>query len=447
MKLLNLFLKSLAVAALLLPSIFAQENWPQFRGADSRGIGKSERLPIVWGAGTNIAWRSPIPGRGWSSPIVWGDRIFLTTAVSAGSEEAPKKGLYFGGERPASTNLHRWLAICLDRKSGKSLWTNELFAALPTSNHVKNSHASETPVTDGERVYVLFGQVGLFCLDIQGKLLWSQRFEPHKTANGWGTSASPALHGDRIYVVSDNEEKSSLAAYDKRTGKEIWRVGRDEPTNYATPYVWENSQRVELIVPGRRQVRSYGLDGKLLWSLKGMSTLTIPTPFEADGLLYLCAGYVGDKLTPNKPAYAIRPGGEGDLTLPEGARESRFVAWMEANASSYNPSALVYDGRFYVLWDFGFFNCRDAKTGKEIYEKQRFKKEGTVGFTSSPWAYRGRVFCLSEDGDTYVLKAGNNYELERVNALGEMCMATPAIAGDELFIRTSESLWSIRETK
>jgi outer membrane protein assembly factor BamB len=442
-------LTGLLVAVAFSPAANAQTNWPQFRGADSRGIGALDRLPLVWGTDTNVAWRTEIPGRGWSSPIVWGNRVFLTTAVSEGELEAPKKGLYFGGDRsePPRT-LQRWLALCLDRDSGKVLWTTELHGATPTTPiHLKNSYASETPVTDGEHVYVLFGSLGLFCLDYQGAIVWSQKFEPRKMRYGWGTSASPVLHGDRVYMVNDNEEASSLAAFDKRTGKELWRVARDEPSNFATPFVWQHPQRTELVVPGRNQVRSYDPDGKLLWHLRGMSTIVIPTPLAADGLLYLCAGYVGDNVKPNKPVYAVRPGGEGDLTLPEGDRESRFVAWLEPNASPYNPSALAYEGRFYVLWDFGFLNCRDAKTGHELYDKQRLKTDGTAGFTASPWAYRGRVFCLSEDGDTYVVSAGDRYQLERVNALGEMCMATPAIAGDRLFIRTLSQLYCIRETR
>jgi outer membrane protein assembly factor BamB len=337
-------------------------------------------------------------------------------------------------------------AFSVERDSGKIKWTTELFSATPsTPIHVKNTYASETPATDGEHVYVLFGQIGLFCVDLNGKVVWSQKFEPRRTANGWGTSQSPIVHEDRVYVVLDNEEKSFLAAYDKRTGKEIWRVNREEPTNYATPYIWKNDRRTELIAPGRRQVRSYDLEGRPLWSYKGMSTITIPSPFEADGLLYLSAGYVGDKLNPNKPVYAIRPGANGDITLAEGQTSSEFIAWMQPNSAPYNPSPLVYDGRLYVLWDFGFLSSRDAKTGAQIYDKQRFKTEGVTSFTSSPWAYRGRVFCLSEDGDAYVVPAGNNFKVERVNSLGEMCMATPAIAGDRLFIRTLLNLYCVRE--
>lgn len=443
---LTTFLYSGSLGVLTCLTSLAQETWPQFRGADSRGIGRSKHLPVVWGPDTNISWKATIPGRGWSSPIVWHTNIFLTTAVSEGQEEAPKKGLYFGGERPTTKNRHRWLALCLDRATGATRWSTELAAEVPaTPIHVKNTYASETPVTDGEHLYVLFGQIGLFCLDLNGHVVWKKSFMPRKTAHDWGTSISPVLHGDRIYVVSDNEEKSSLAAFNKRTGEELWRVDRDERTNYATPFVWQHDTRTELVVPGAKQVRSYDLEGKSLWHFKGMSTLTIPTPFESEGVLYLAAGYVGDKLTPNKPVYAVHPGGSGDLTLAEGATNSAFIAWMQPNAAPYNPSPLVYQSRFYVLWDFGFLNCRDARTGRELYDKQRLKLDGTAGFTASPWAYRDRVFCLSEEGDTYVIRAGDTYQQERINSLGELCLATPAIAGDQLWIRTLSKLYCIAE--
>ena len=426
--------------------VLAQDNWPQFRGAESRGIGTSDRLPLVWGAETNVAWKTPIPGRGWSSPIIWGDHVFVTTAVSEGDEEAPKKGLYFGGERPASPHRHRWLALDLDRKTGAIRWTAELASAVPgNSIHVKNTHASETPVTDGKNLFALFGSVGVYCLDFKGKVIWSQPLPARKTVYGWGTATSPVLHGDRLYVVSDNQEHSSLAAYDKHTGREVWRVDRDEPTNFSTPFVWKNAVRTELVISGRNKVRSYDLNGHELWTLRGMSTIAIPTPFESGGLLYLAAGYVGDTLKPNKPVYAVRPGAAGDLTLAEGETRSASIAWMQPNASPYNPSPLLYRDRFYVLWDFGFFNCRNAATGDELYPKQRLRTEGTAGFTASPWAYRDRVFCLSEDGDTYVIPAGDTYRVERVNSLGELCMATPALAGRQLFIRTFGNLYCLEE--
>lgn len=428
-------------------SALADEPWPQFRGPEARGVGSSDRLPLTWGTTSNVAWRSSIPGRGWSSPIAWSDRVFLTTAVSDGETEPAKKGLYFGGERPTpSRDRHRWLALALNRETGAILWSTELHASPPaTPIHVKNTYASETPVTDGERVYAYFGSIGVFALDVDGRILWSKPMEPRRMAHGWGTSASPVLHEGRLFLVNDNEESSFAMALDARTGRELWRISREEPSNFATPHVWRHPGGAELVVPGRQRVRSYDLVGRLLWEFQGMSTITIPTPFAADGLLYLCAGYVGDNLKPNKPVYAVRPGGRGDLTLGPDQRSSEFIAWMEPNSAPYNPSAIVYDGRFYVLWDFGFLSCRDAKTGREIYDKQRLNPTQPAAFTASPWAYRGRVFCLSEDGDTYVIKAGDRYALERVNALDEMCMATPALSGDRLLIRTLTRLYCLQE--
>lgn len=428
-------------------SLAAQQNWPQFRGAGSRGVGSSPQLPLVWGADTNVAWRTPIPGRGWSSPIVWGDRIFLTTAVSEGKLEAPKKGLYFGGNRPEPPPFrHHWRVICVDWNDGRIRWSTEIRAAKPdTPVHVKNTYASETPCTDGEHVYALFGAFGLYCLDLDGEIAWSQPIRPRKMAYGWGTAASPVLHGDRVFVVSDSEEESWVAAFDKRTGRELWRTERDEPSNWSTPFVWRHDQGLELVTAGRKRVRSYDLDGHLRWQLKGLSSITIPTPYAADGLLYLGAGYVGDHRNPNKPVYAVKPGARGDITPKSPKEPGPYIAWMQVNAAPYNPSTLVYDGRFYVLWDFGFLSCRDAATGREIYGKQRIKPEGTAGFTASPWAARGRIFCLSEDGDTFVIRAGDTYQRERVNSLGEMCMATPALARDSLIIRTLPALYRIRE--
>jgi outer membrane protein assembly factor BamB len=289
--------------------------------------------------------------------------------------------------------------------------------------------------------------VGLFALDMAGNVVWSHPFAPRKMASGWGTGASPVLHGDRVFIVRDNEEESFAAAFDKRTGRELWRVRRDEPSNWCTPLVWEHPDGTELVTAGRRKVRSYDLDGRLLWELKGLSGITIPSPFAAGGLLYLAGGFVGDSLMPNKPVYAVRPGGRGDLTLPEGAHQGKFIAWMQPNAAPYNPSPLVYEGRFYVLWDFGFLSCRDAASGRQIYDKQRLKPDGPAGFTASPWAYRGRIFCLSEDGDTYVCQAGDTFRREGVNPLGEMCMATPALARDSLILRSSSALYRIQDKR
>ncbi len=437
-------MKTLFILGLMvLSSAFGQTNWPQFRGENALGVASNRNLPVTWSTQENVAWSVTIPGWGWSSPIVWGDKILVTSVVRDGEVEPPKKGLYFGGERPTpSKDLHHWMVYGFDWQSGKKIWEREVHQGSPSSSlHLKNTYASETPVTDGERIYAYFGNLGLYCLDLDGKELWSQKWGQFKTRNGWGTAASPVLHGKRLLVVNDNEEKSFLVALDKTTGKELWRVDRDEKSNWATPYVWQNTQRVELIVPGRKRVRSYDLEGKVLWELGGMSSIVIPTPFAKDGLLYVCSGYVGDN---TRPVFAIRPGAAGDITLKEGENKNEYIAWCERTAAPYNPSPLVYGDYFYVLFDFGFLSCRDAKTGQEVYAKQRINPEGNIAFTASPWAYDGKVFCLSEDGDTYVFQAGREFKLLGKNSLGEMCMATPAIARESLIVRTATKLYRLK---
>ena len=425
----------------LLSLVSFSDHWPQFRGPQSLGVAEGRGLPETWGAAENVAWKTPIPGVGWSSPIVWGDRVFVTSVVSAGETEPPKKGLYFGGERETPKAEHRWVVYCVDWRTGKVRWEREVHRGLPpASRHLKNSFASETPVTDGERVYASFGNLGLFCFDMDGRPLWKKTWGPFKTRYGWGTAASPALHGDRVYVVNDNDERSFLLALDKRTGAQLWRVEREEGTNWATPYVWESGRRTEVITPGTKKVRAYDPDGKLLWELGGMSSIVIPTPFSKFGLLYLASGYVGDQ---RRPVFAVRPGAAGDITLREGERENQFIAWSQPQAGPYNPSPLVYGEHYYTLLDRGFLTAHDARTGKEIYGKQRIDPAAGA-FTASPWAYQGKIFCLSEDGDTFVIQAGPEYKLLGKNSLDEMCMATPAISRDSLIIRTASKLYRIK---
>lgn len=441
------------LAVLFLVNVFglpnrgaAQTNWPQFRGHRSLGISDSVNLPDRWDATNNVAWKVGVPGRGWSSPVVWGDRVFLTTVTSEGEVEPPKKGLYFGGERKELPKArHKWVVLCLDLNTGRTIWSREARVAVPnTPLHVKNSYASETPVTDGKRLYAYFGNAGMYCFDLNGELLWSQSWPPVKTRYGWGSAASPVVHGDRVFVVNDNEEASFVVALDAATGKQIWRRERDEKSNWATPFIWAHDKRVELVISGTKRVRSYDLEGELLWELGGMSSIVIPTPFARLGMLYVCSGYVGDKV---RPVYAIRPGAAGDISLKEGEESNEFIAWYGKTAAPYNPSPLVYGDQFYVLFDFGFLGCLDARTGKVHYEKERIRPEAATAFTASPWAANGRIFALSEDGDTFVFEAGTRYRLLHVNSLNEMCMATPAIAGDRLLIRTLSQLYCIRNLK
>jgi outer membrane protein assembly factor BamB len=418
-------------------------HWPQFRGSGAGGVSVNTRLPDTWSATDNVAWKTDLPGRSWSSPIVWGERVFLTTVVNTGQSEEPRKGLYFGGERPEpSQSEHEWKVLCLDLATGKLEWEKTVHRGAPqTPIHLKSSYGVETPVTDGERVYALLGGVGVFAFTLDGREVWVRALEPRRMRHGWGTASSPVLHDGRLFIVNDNEEQAELIALDVLTGHELWRVDRDEKSNWATPFIWDNGLRAELVTPGSRAVRSYDLDGKPLWSFTGMSSIAIPTPVAGDDLLLVSSGYVGDKL---RPLYAIRPGAEGDITLKAGETRGAFIAWSDPVGGPYNPSPLYYEGRVYVLYDRGLVSAYDAKTGRLLYDRERLPKG--FAFTSSPWAANGRVFCLNEDGVCYVLRAGDTFELLHTNTLADddMCLATPAAAGDRLLIRTAARLYCLR---
>ncbi|HJO04857.1 MAG TPA: PQQ-binding-like beta-propeller repeat protein [Acidobacteriota bacterium] len=417
------------------------QDWRQFRGPGGRGIAVDPVLPTTWSATDNIVWSATVPGMGWSSPIVTGDLIVVTSVVSSVAGEEPVPGLYFGGERPAPTDPHRWVVYAHDVGTGELRWETELHAGIPDMpRHLKNSYASETPVTDGKWIYVYFGNVGLFALDMDGEVLWERRWPRVQTRNGWGTAASPALHKGRLYIVNDNDDQSFMTAVDAVTGEDFWTVLRDEGTNWATPFIWENEQRTEVVTSGTDRVRSYDLDGKLLWGLGGMSSITIPTPFTEFGLLYLASGYVGDE---HRPVYAIRPGASGDIPVVAGETSNDHVAWSLAQGSPYNPTPLVYGDQYYTLYDRGFMTAHDARTGEEIYDKRRIS--AATAYTTSPWAYNDRIFVASEDGDTYVLRAGEEFEVLGVNSLDEMIMATPAMARGSLFLRTASRLYRIAE--
>ncbi|MBI3650095.1 MAG: PQQ-binding-like beta-propeller repeat protein [Acidobacteria bacterium] len=425
----------------------AQTNWSQFRGAGATGVVADDaKLPESWSQTENVAWATDIPGGGWSSPVIWGDHIFVTAVISSVAGEKPRKGLYLGGERPAAQGEHRWVVYCVDFNSGKIRWQQEVHKAVPSptqSRHLKNSYASETPVTDGERLYAYFGNLGLFCFDMKGKLLWAKKFTAYKTRYGWGTAASPVLYQDRLYLVNDNEEQSFILALNKKTGEQIWRSDRKEGTNWATPYIWENDKRAEIITSGTDRVRSYALDGKLLWEFSGMSSIAIPTPFAKFGLLYIASGYVGDQ---HRPVYAIRSGASGDISLKPGEQSNRFISWYQPQAGPYNPSPIIYGDIYYTLYDRGFFTAHEARSGQEIYGKHRIDP-ATTAFTASPWAYNGKIFALSEDGDTFVIQAGKEFKVIGKNSLDEMCMATPAIARGSLIIRTASKLYRITRRK
>ena len=441
-----------------LAPVHAYAQWTQFRGSNAGDVGDDPALPEIWSETENVVWKINLPGLSWSSPVVWEDTIFVTSAISAGTEPAPIPGLYDPGDDNGATRssqTHRWVVYNIDFHTGAIRWERELHSAAPgIARHIKNSFASETPVTDGRRVYVYFGTAGVVgALNMSGETVWFADLGAYETTGGFGSAASPILHGDRLYIVNDNVTRSFMVAIDKHTGKEIWRVDRPERgQNWATPFVWEHDLRTEIVTAGTQGVRSYDLDGQVLWEIRGMSGLTIPTPFAKHGLLYISSGYPGGGL---RPVYVVKPGAAGDISIwsPDDMRtglssgfpgtkaSSEDVAWAYPLLGTYNTSALVYGDCYYTLLDRGFLVAHDARTGDEVYRRQRL--EIGNGFAASPWAYNDRIFLLSEDGETFVVQAGPEFDILHKNPLNEMTLETPAVAQGSLVLRTQSKLYRI----
>ncbi len=445
-----------------------EDTWPGFRGHEMSGVAATAKIPERWSTTQNVTWAVPIAGHGWSSPIVWGDTVFVTSAISSRPFKKPTPGLYGNeyiaemqaqglsnaeiskraaerdGETTEEADEVRYMVYALDGRSGKIKWEREAIRTKPfRGRHRKNTYASETPVTDGERLYVSFGQnVGLFVYSLDGTLLWKKQWEPKPIYLDFGTGSSPTIADGRIYLLQDNEVEPSLAALDARTGAELWRTARSGSgfpvkSSWMTPYVWKNALRTEIVTTGQGNVVSYDLQGKELWRVTRMSMPTA-SPFSAGGLLYVGTGSQGDA---NRPFYAIKPGASGDISLKPGDTSSEFIVWSHPRASGYTPSALVHNGRAYVIHDTGILTVFDARTGQLVY-KVRVGGGGQT-FSASPIAAGSRVLLLTEEGTTFVLDAGAEYKEVAKNDLGEMSLASPAIAGDALYIRTESKLYKI----
>jgi outer membrane protein assembly factor BamB len=442
--------------------------WPQFRGPSGAGLADGSTLPVRWSATENVAWSIEVPGRGWSSPIVWGDTVFVTSAVSPGAFKAPSTGIFGNDfaaelsrqglsdeevtrrvvardiERTSETGAVSYMVYAVDAASGAIRWSREAHRGTPFGGrHRKNTYASETPATDGTRVYASFGgNVGIFCYSMEGARLWQHTWPPQPIYLDFGTASSPVVHGSRVYVLHDTEEDSFLAALDAASGAQVWSVKRSDlagrlGSGWATPFIWQNARRTEIVTIGRGYVISYGLDGNELWRLRGMTQAT-PSPVAANGLLYVGSGSQGEA---NRPVFAVRPGARGDITPAEDATDSEFVAWFQPRLSGYTPSPLVYRDRVYAVNDNGILQVVDARTGREVF-KARLGGTGNT-FSSSPFASDGHVYFLSEDGDTFVLRAGDEYEELAKNSLGEMSLASPAADATSLYIRTQTRLYRI----
>ncbi len=434
------------VGAFLLAFTAAAQNWPSFRGNGAAGVADGNQLPVAWNVsqGTNIAWKTPIPGLAHSSPIVWGDRVFVTTAVSSRGGENFKRGLYGEGDASDDRSVQQWKLLCLNRKTGAMMWERLAYQGVPKEKrHIKATYANATPATDGEIVVAFFGSQGLYAYNLDGQALW--RRDLGRIDAGaydlpdyeWGTASSPIVYRDLVIVQCDQQKGSFLAALDRKTGKTVWRAERDELPSWGTPTIVSSKARDELVANASNFIRGYDpLTGKELWRLGGSSKITAPTPIDAGGLIVVASGR-----RPEAPIFAVHTGASGNITLAADQTRNSAVAWSKTQRGPYMPTPLFYRGILYVLGNAGIFDAYDFQTGREIY-RQRIPHQGS-GFSASPVASDGRIYLSSEDGDIFVVSSGEHFELLRTNSMEDPVMATPAISGGLLLVRTQHALYAI----
>jgi len=422
----------------LSTNINAQTNWPQWRGPDGSGISTDVSIPTEWNESKNIRWKSPISGRGHSSPIIWGSRVFLTTSVEGpvipGAESV--RHFYKGHEylHPDSVGAEHGYALkllCLDLKTGKLLWDKTVYEGRVYDNrHRKNTYASATPATDGKYVYLSFEAEGLYCYDFEGKKIWKSSLGPI-AKGGMGPGTSPVLFESLVILQVDQEygEGSFIAAVDKKTGKEVWRTARDQRRSWATPLLVKSGQRTELVASGPKFIIAYEpATGKELWRAPGVESNPVPSPVAGSGVVYVTAG------SDAKRAFAIRTGGSGDLA------GTANLLWRYEKGTAYVPSPILYGEYLYLMTDAGALTCLEAATGKLVYQA---RMPVAAQFTASPAAFEGKILIVSEDGDAFVVKAGPTPEILNANTLGEAVYASPAIAGGSILIRSASNLYCI----
>lgn len=419
-------------------------NWPQFRGPEGAGVSRETGAPLEWSATKNVLWKTPVEGRGQSQPIIWGKYVFLTTAVAGEQVPGTKTPVYpeygAGGRHPDSIDAdrkHAFKVVAFDRDTGRVLWSQVAHTGLPTDyRHRKSSFASPTPATDGKLVFAYFGAQGLYAYDYKGKLAWRQDVGPLVTI-GMGAGTSPILHGDHVIVQADSGEgkDSFIAAYDKKTGKLAWKTPRSGvEISWSTPIVVRTAKRAELVTTGNQFVVAYDPEtGKELWRAKGLQSNAIPSPLTDGELVFVGAGY------PKKIMFGIRLGGSGEL------KEGAGVVWKYEKGVAYVPSPIYFNGLVYLMNDRGVMTALDGKTGAIKYEGGRVPVPAT--FMASPVAVGEHLLLTSEDGDTYVIKAGPKHEVVRTNSLGEPIYVSPAIADDKIFIRADKHLYAIGHKK
>jgi len=418
----------------------AKGSWPSFRGVLASGLADGQNLPDRWdvATGENILWRVQVRGLAHSSPVVWGDRLFVATAISSDPKAGFRKGLYGDGDASTDRSRHRFVVMAIDKRTGKTLWERVASESEPLNKrHVKNTYASATPATDGRMVVAWFGSQGVFAYDVNGTLRW--KVDLGRLDLGaydipsveWGPASSPIIWRDLVILQVDTQADSFLLALKLETGETVWKTDRDELPSWSTPTVVDTTSGPVLLTNAPNVIRGYDpRTGKELWRLGGSSKITAPTPFLADDLFVFASGR-----GPERPIFVVRPGAKGDLTLPAGKTSSDAVVWSKTGRGSYMPTPLVYGGLLYVLANNGVFDAYRLKTGEEVY-RQRLPVIGS-GYSASPVAADGKIYLSSEDGDILVVAAGPEFKLLGTNAMGESLMATPALSDGVMYVRSS----------
>ena len=434
-------------ATVRLPSAAASTgSWPSFRGLNASGVADGQHLPDKWNGttGENILWRTPIPGLAHSSPVVWGDRIFVTSAISSRPGATFKRGLYGDGDASDDHSRHQWVLYAIDKRTGKIAWQRIAFDGEPgNKRHIKSTYASASPATDGRVVVAWFGSQGVYAYDTNGAPLWKVDLG-HVDMGAydipsyeWGPASSPIIWNGLVLLQCDTQADSFVLALDAATGKTVWKTDREELPSWGTPTVIAIGNRAELVTNAAKYIRGYDArTGKELWRLGGSSKITAPTPILAGGLIIVASGR-----RPEKPIFAVRPGAQGDLTLDKDRDSSPAVAWSKTARGPYMPTPLAYGGILYSLNNDGIFDAYEVETGKEIY-RQRLDPVGS-GFSASPVAADGRVYLSNEDGEMLVVAAGRQFRLIGTNTMGEPLMATPALSDGVMYVRSASTLFAI----
>ena len=424
----------------------AKESWPSFRGPQASGIAERQNLPDRWNAktGENILWRTPIPGLAHSSPVVWGNRVFVTSAVSTDPNATFRPGLYGDGDASKDRSQHRWMIYALDKRTGKILWERTAHQGVPIEKrHIKSTYANSTPATDGRIVVAWFGSQGIHAYDVNGRFLW--KVDIGRLDLGaydiptyeWGPASSPIIWNNLVILQCDTQDDSFLLALDADTGKTVWKTERDELPSWGTPTVAMTTRGPELVANASNYIRGYDpRTGKELWKLGRSSKITAPTPVFTDDMFIIASGRA-----PERPIFVVRAGARGDLTLPDGKASSEAVAWSRTGRGSYMPTPLIYNGILYVLANNGLLDAYNVKDGEEVY-RQRLPLVGS-GFSASPVAADGKLYLSNEDGEMLVIAAGPKFTHIATNSMGEMLMATPALSNGVMYVRSSASLFAI----